>query len=50
MLGMRKLRGPGPLLVDVTHNMRLASEEMFGPVAALFAFDEEEEVIREANR
>ncbi|KAE8362549.1 succinate semialdehyde dehydrogenase [Aspergillus caelatus] len=38
------------VLVDMTHDMRLASEETFGPVAALFAFDEEEDVIREANK
>ncbi|KAE8383517.1 succinate semialdehyde dehydrogenase [Aspergillus bertholletiae] len=38
------------VLVDMTHDMRLASEETFGPVAALFAFDEEAEVVREANR
>ncbi|KAB8224646.1 HAD-like domain-containing protein [Aspergillus novoparasiticus] len=37
------------VLADMTHDMRLASEETFRPVAALFAFDEEE-VIREANR
>ncbi|KAE8338829.1 hypothetical protein BDV24DRAFT_165962 [Aspergillus arachidicola] len=36
------------VLADMTHDMRLASEETFRPVAALSAFDEEE-VIREAN-
>lgn len=34
----------------MTHDMRLASEKIFRPVAALFAFDEEEEAIREENR
>ncbi|OGM46992.1 succinate semialdehyde dehydrogenase [Aspergillus bombycis] len=38
------------VLADTTHDMRLASEETFGPVAALFAFNEEEEVIGEASR
>ncbi|KAJ1714336.1 hypothetical protein AFGD_002867 [Aspergillus flavus] len=34
----------------MTHDMRLASEKTFRPVAALFAFDEEEEAVREENR
>ncbi|BAE54758.1 unnamed protein product [Aspergillus oryzae RIB40] len=38
------------VLADMTHDMRLASEKTFRPVAALFAFDEEEEAIREENR
>ncbi|KAK6826476.1 hypothetical protein RU639_005606 [Aspergillus parasiticus] len=29
------------VLADMTHDMRLASEETFGTVAVLFAFDEE---------
>ncbi|KAJ6137186.1 hypothetical protein N7471_003672 [Penicillium samsonianum] len=37
------------VLADMTHDMRIASEEIFGPVAALFPFDTEEEVIQLAN-
>ena len=37
------------LLADVTSQMRVAQEEIFGPVAPLFRFHTEEEVIREAN-
>jgi succinate-semialdehyde dehydrogenase/glutarate-semialdehyde dehydrogenase len=41
----------GPtVLADMSHDMRISSEETFGPVAALFPFDSEEEVIRLANR
>ena len=34
---------------DVTQSMRFATEETFGPVAPLFRFETEEEVIRMAN-
>jgi len=37
------------ILTDVTSDMRLASEETFGPVAGLFRFDTEEEAIATAN-
>lgn len=37
------------VLLDVTPSMRVAREETFGPVAPLFRFDSEEEVIRMAN-
>ncbi|UUT20948.1 MULTISPECIES: NAD-dependent succinate-semialdehyde dehydrogenase [Pseudomonas] len=37
------------LLADVTPEMRVAREEIFGPVAPLFRFTSEEEVIAEAN-
>ncbi|EAW17104.1 NAD-dependent succinate-semialdehyde dehydrogenase [Aspergillus fischeri NRRL 181] len=37
------------VLADMTHDMRLASEETFGPVAALFPFNSEDEVIGLAN-
>ncbi|MGH1418263.1 MAG: NAD-dependent succinate-semialdehyde dehydrogenase [Hyphomicrobiaceae bacterium] len=37
------------ILTDVTHDMRLASEETFGPVAPLFSFRDEAEVIEFAN-
>ena len=37
------------VLTDVTTDMRLASEETFGPVAPLFRFETEEEAIAIAN-
>lgn len=37
------------ILTDVTADMRLATEETFGPVAPLFKFKTEEEVIELAN-
>ncbi|UVJ46246.1 NADP-dependent succinate-semialdehyde dehydrogenase [Pseudomonas sp. LS1212] len=37
------------LLADVTADMRVAQEEIFGPVAPLFRFSTEEEVIAQAN-
>ena len=37
------------LLVDVTNDMRVAQEEIFGPVAVVIKFKTEEEVIAMAN-
>ena len=37
------------LLVDVTNDMRVAQEEIFGPVAVVMKFKDEEDVIRMAN-
>ncbi len=37
------------VLTDVTQQMRIASEEIFGPVAPLFRFSTEEEAIELAN-
>jgi len=37
------------VLADVTHEMLVAREETFGPVAAVLRFDDEAEVIRMAN-
>ena len=37
------------LLVDVTNDMRVAREEIFGPVAVVIKFHDEEEVIKMAN-
>ncbi|PPB82333.1 succinate-semialdehyde dehydrogenase/glutarate-semialdehyde dehydrogenase [Albidovulum inexpectatum] len=37
------------VLKGVTHDMKVASEETFGPVAPLFRFETEEEVIAKAN-
>ena len=38
------------VLTDVTPAMRVFSEEIFGPVAPVFVFDTEEEVLELANR
>lgn len=38
------------ILADVTQEMMVAREETFGPLAPLFKFDTEEEVIEMANR
>src|SRR5690606_2775015 len=37
------------VLVDATPDMRVAREETFGPLAPLFRFSDEAEVIRQAN-
>ena len=37
------------VIADAHEDMKLAKEETFGPVAACFRFDDEEEVIRRAN-
>lgn len=37
------------ILADVRNDMRVAQEEIFGPVAAVIPFDEEDEVVRMAN-
>ena len=37
------------ILTDVTDDMQVAREEIFGSVASLFSFSTEEEVIRRAN-
>ena len=37
------------LLVDVTPDMEIAQEEVFGPVIAVLAYDDEEEAVRIAN-
>jgi (Z)-2-((N-methylformamido)methylene)-5-hydroxybutyrolactone dehydrogenase len=37
------------VLVDVDNSMRVVREEIFGPVAAIMPFDDEEEVVRLAN-
>jgi len=55
ILGGGKTAEQGPqyfqptVLSDATDDMLLASEETFGPVAALFRFTNESEVIRRAN-
>src|SRR5205085_11794852 len=37
------------VLADVTNQMRVAREEIFGPVAAIIPFDDEDEAVRIAN-
>lgn len=37
------------VIVDVTDDMTIAKEEVFGSVACLFPFDDEDEVVRRAN-
>jgi aldehyde dehydrogenase (NAD+) len=37
------------LLADVTNSMRVAQEEIFGPVVALLAYDDLDEAVRIAN-
>jgi acyl-CoA reductase-like NAD-dependent aldehyde dehydrogenase len=37
------------VLADVDNRMRVAQEEIFGPVAALIPFDDEEDAVRIAN-
>jgi acyl-CoA reductase-like NAD-dependent aldehyde dehydrogenase len=37
------------VLVDVDNSMRVVREEIFGPVAAVMPFDDEDEVVRLAN-
>ena len=37
------------LIVDATNDMRVAREEIFGPVAVVIKFHSEEEVIEQAN-
>lgn len=37
------------LFTEVTNDMRLAREEIFGPVLSVLVWDDEEEVIRQAN-
>ncbi|EEX08849.1 succinate-semialdehyde dehydrogenase (NADP+) [Ruegeria lacuscaerulensis ITI-1157] len=37
------------IITDVTQNMRVAQEETFGPLAPLFKFEDEDEVIAMAN-
>ena len=37
------------ILADVTDDMEVAREEIFGAVACLFPFDTEDEVVRRAN-
>ncbi len=37
------------IIADATHGMRVAKEETFGPLAPIFKFDTEADVIRKAN-
>ncbi len=51
-IGGKKLQGkffPATVLSNTTHEMDLAKEEIFGPIAAIYKFKSEEEVIELAN-
>jgi succinate-semialdehyde dehydrogenase/glutarate-semialdehyde dehydrogenase len=53
--GGKRLTGKGfffepTVLLDVTSDMQIAREETFGPVAPLFRFRDEDEVLMMANR
>lgn len=37
------------IFTDTTPNMRIVREEIFGPVGVVIKFDDEEDVIRQAN-
>ncbi|KAI9784917.1 MAG: succinate semialdehyde dehydrogenase NADP+ linked [Peltula sp. TS41687] len=56
LLGGSKMPELGPnffqptVIKDMNGDMQLASEETFGPIAGLFPFDTEAEVVRLANR
>ncbi len=55
VVGGSIIEGPGnfyapTLLVDVTTDMRIMSEETFGPVLPLMTMEDEESMIAEANR
>ncbi|MDQ6614592.1 MAG: NAD-dependent succinate-semialdehyde dehydrogenase [Actinomycetota bacterium] len=54
LIGGRPLDGPGyfyppTVLVDVPPDARLLREEIFGPVAPIVTFDDEEEAVAQAN-
>lgn len=58
ILGGKSAEGPGltggqfvepTVFADVTNQMRIAQEEVFGPILSIIAFDTEEEAIRIAN-
>ena len=50
MANLVKVASLGPtLIVDATNDMRVAREEIFGPVAVVIKFHSEEEVIEQAN-
>jgi len=54
VLGGEVSEGPGwyltpAVLSDVDNNMRVAQEEIFGPVACVIPFDDEDDAIRLAN-
>ncbi|MDQ1043466.1 NAD-dependent succinate-semialdehyde dehydrogenase [Streptomyces sp. V4I2] len=54
LVGGRTPEGPGcfyppTVLTDVASDSRLMDTEIFGPVAAILTFDDEDEVIRRAN-
>ncbi|WP_348767877.1 NAD-dependent succinate-semialdehyde dehydrogenase [uncultured Salinisphaera sp.] len=55
VFGRAQAKAPGPryfmptLLADITPDMRIFSEEAFAPLAAVCAFDDDDDVIAQAN-
>ncbi|TSD94560.1 NAD-dependent succinate-semialdehyde dehydrogenase [Gordonia rubripertincta] len=54
LLGGRSVDGPGffyepTVLADIPADARLVTEEVFGPVAAIIGFDDEDEAVAAAN-
>lgn len=37
------------VVTDITNDMRIAHEEIFAPISAIYPFDDEDDVIRQAN-
>jgi succinate-semialdehyde dehydrogenase/glutarate-semialdehyde dehydrogenase len=52
-IGGKKIKGkffPATVLTNVNHDMDIANEEIFGPIAAIYKFKSEKEVIELANK
>lgn len=52
-IGGKKIKGKfflATVLTNVNHDMDIANEEIFGPIAAIYKFTSEEEVIELANK
>ena len=47
--GVSELTYNPTVITDITNDMDIASEEIFGPIATIFTFKDEADVIRQAN-
>jgi len=55
LLGGKCIEGPGhffepTILIDVTEDMDVVNHETFGPVLPIMVFDDEQDMLKEANR